>query len=202
MKTNLRIVATCLAMGVGTAVWAQEAAIGKAAPEFRLADTTGKDVDLSALKGKFVVLEWTNPDCPFVRKHYDSGNMQKLQRQYTAKGVVWLTINSSAPGKQGNYPPEKWNSIIKERNSAATAVLLDPDGKVGRLYGAKTTPHLFVISPAGILLYMGAIDDKPTFAVEDVATAVNYLQLALDAAMAGKPVATPVTQPYGCGVKY
>jgi hypothetical protein len=157
---------------------------------------------LSALKGKFVALEWSNYDCPFVKKHYGSGNMQRLQKKYTEKGVIWLTINSSAPGKQGNYPPEKWNEMSKEKGSAATAVLLDPDGKVGKLFGAKTTPHMFVINPEGVLIYKGAIDDQPSFNPKTVKDAKNYVEAALDAAMAGKAVETPSTQSYGCSVKY
>ena len=191
-----------LATGLGGAVQAEETAIGKAAPDFSLISTTGATNALSAFKGKYVVLEWTNFECPFVKKHYGTGNMQSLQKTYTGKGVVWLTINSSAPEKQGYFAAEKWNEMIKEKGAASTALLLDPDGKVGRLYGAKTTPHVFVINPEGVLIYMGAIDDKPTFKPEDVKTAKNYVQMALDAAMEGKPVETPSTQSYGCSVKY
>ncbi|OGV41163.1 MAG: alkyl hydroperoxide reductase [Lentisphaerae bacterium GWF2_57_35] len=191
-----------LIVGWAAVVDAQEATIGQPAPDFALTDTMGQAHTLSGLKGKYVVLEWTNYDCPFVKKHYRTGNMQKLQKKYVEKGVVWLSINSSAPGKQGHYPPEQWNESIKEHSSASTAVLLDPDGKVGKLYGAKTTPHMFVINPEGVLVYKGAIDDKPSFDAETVKTATNYVELALDAAMAGKPVATPETQAYGCSVKY
>jgi peroxiredoxin len=188
--------------GAGFRAGSGRSGIGKPAPAFSLVDTQGKTNALADFKGKYVVLEWSNYDCPFVKKHYGSGNMQKLQKDYAAKGVAWLTINSSAAGKQGNYPPEKWNEMIKEKGSAATAVLLDPDGKVGRLYGAKSTPHMFVINPDGVLIYMGAIDDQPSFDPATVKTAKNYVQLALDAALAGKPVETPSTQPYGCSVKY
>ena len=202
MNTRVWVAAACLAAGLGAGLRAQEVAIGKPAPDFTLTDTQGKATTLAAFKGKYVVIEWTNFDCPFVKKHYGTGNMQKLQKQYAEKGVVWLAINTSAAGKPGNYPPEKWNEMIKEKGAAATAFLLDLEAKVARMYGAKTTPHLFIVNPEGNLIYMGAMDDKPTFAPEDVATARNYVQAALDAAMAGKPVETPVTQSYGCGVKY
>ena len=176
--------------------------VGSPAPEISATDTNGKMQTLSQYKGKFVVLEWTNPDCPFVHKQYDSGNMQKLQKEYTAKGVVWLSINSSAAGKQGNYPPEKWNGIVKEKGAAPTAVLLDPDGKIGREYAAKTTPHIFIINPDGKLIYEGGIDSIRSPNPADIPQATNYVRATLNEAMAGKPVTTPVTQPYGCGVKY
>ena len=184
-------------------VFAAEAKVGEPAPDFVLTDTHHAEHTLTEYKGKFVVLEWTNPDCPFVRKHYDkSGNMQKLQKEYTAKGVIWLSINSSAPGKQGNYPLERLNQIMKEKGSAPTALLLDSDGEIGKMYGAKTTPHLFIVNPEGILVYEGAIDDKPTPDPNDIKTAKNYVKTALDEAMSGKPVATSSSQPYGCSVKY
>ena len=152
MKTALWI-GLCVSLGLmGSVVRGDDVAIGKAAPEFSLSDTHGAATSLSTFKGKYVVLEWSNFDCPFVKKHYGSGNMQSLQKTYTGKGVVWLTINSSAAGKQGNYPADKWNEMIKEKSAAATAVLLDPDGKVGKLYGAKTPPHMFVINPEGVLI--------------------------------------------------
>ena len=202
MKTGLLSAIGCVALGLASAVYSEEAVVGQPAPDFTLMDTMGQAHTLAAHKGKFVVLEWSNYDCPFVKKHYGSGNMQRLQKTYTEKGVVWLTINSSAPGKQGNYPPEKWNEMIKEKGSAATAVLLDPDGKVGKTFGAKTTPSMFVINPEGVLIYKGAIDDKPSFKPETLEGAKNYVEAALDAAMAGKPVETPSTQSYGCSVKY
>lgn len=183
-------------------VQAVDALVGKSAPDFTLTDTHGKKHSLSDYKGKFVVLEWINHDCPFVGKHYGSGNMQKLQKKYTKKGVIWLSINSSAPGKQGHCSPEKANKLTKEKDAAPTAVLLDPDGKVGKLYGAKTTPHMFIINPEGILIYNGAIDDKPSTNVADIAKAKNYVQTALDEALAGKKVTIRATQPYGCSVKY
>jgi peroxiredoxin len=176
--------------------------IGSPAPDISATDTHGKTQTLSQYKGKFVVLEWTNPDCPFVHKQYDSGTMQKLQKEYTAKGVVWLSINSSAAGNQGSYAPEKWNEIVKQRGAAPTAVLLDPNGKIGREYEAKTTPHIFIVNPDGKLIYEGAIDSIRSPDPADIPKATNYVRATLDEAMAGKPVTTPVTQPYGCGVKY
>ena len=202
MKTGLLSAIGCVAMGLAFAVYSEEAMVGQPAPDFKLTDTHGNAISPTAFKGKFVVLEWSNYDCPFVKKHYGSGNMQRLQKTYTEKGVIWLTINSSASGKQGNYPPEKWNEMIKEKGVAATAVLLDPDGKVGKLFGAKTTPHMFVINPEGVLIYKGAIDDQPSFNPETLKGAKNYVEAALDASMAGKAVETPSTQSYGCSVKY
>jgi len=148
------------------------------------------------------VLEWYNPDCPFVGKHYKSGNMQGLQKEFTSRGVVWLSIDSSAPGEQGNYPPAKLNEISARDGAARTALLLDPDGKVGRLYGAKTTPDMYIVNPNGILVYKGAIDNKRSTDLSDVKTATNYVKSALQAVMAGKSVTTTDTQPYGCSVKY
>lgn len=203
MKRTFAMVLAMAAMGVAMAVVScAQVAADQQAPAFALPDTAGQVHQLADYQGKFVVLEWVNPDCPFVKKHYGSGNMQKLQQEYTGKGVAWLAICSSAPGKQGNYPPEKHAELAKARGSAATALLLDPDGKVGKLYGAKTTPHMFVISPEGKILYRGAIDDKPSTDQADVKTAKNYVKAALDAAMDGQAVAEPVTAPYGCSVKY
>lgn len=177
-------------------------ALGEPAPLFELNDLDGKPVSLASFKGKYVVLEWTNYDCPFVKKHYSSGNMQALQQKNVAEGVIWLVINSSAPGKQGNYQPEKWKELAAERKSAPTAILLDADGKVGKLYMAKTTPEMFVIDSEGRILFMGAIDDRPTTDVKDVEGAVNYVQLALREARAGYPVSVPLSKSYGCSVKY
>jgi peroxiredoxin len=176
--------------------------IGKPAPNFTLPDTSGKQISLANFKGKYVVLEWYNPDCPFVGKHYKSGNMQGLQKEFTSKGVVWISIDSSAPGEQGSYPPQKLNEISARDGAARTALLMDPEGKVGRLYGAKTTPDMYVINPEGILVYRGAIDNKRSTELADVKTATNYVKLALEEAMTGKPVTTTATQPYGCSVKY
>ena len=176
--------------------------VGKAAPDFTLADTYGKERKLSDYKGKIVVLEWFNFGCPFVKKHYESSNMQKLQKEYTGKGVVWLSINSSAPGKEGNETNETLNKLFKEHKGAPTAVLPDPDGKVGHLYGARSTPDMYVIDKKGVLVYAGAIDDKPTADQADIATAKNYVREALDAELGGKKIATASTKSYGCSVKY
>lgn len=175
---------------------------GETAPDFTLTDTNGKEQTLSSYKGKFVVLEWLNHDCPFVKKHYDSGNMQALQKEYTAKDVVWLSINSSAEGKEGYYPADKANELTKEKGAAPSAVLLDEKGKVGKLYGAKTTPHMFVIDPQGVLIYQGAIDSKASTDSEDIPTAKNYVKAALDEATAGKAVSESSIKSYGCSVKY
>lgn len=175
---------------------------GEAAPDFTATDAQGKTQTLSKMKGKFVVLEWFNQGCPYVKKHYDSGNMQKLQKQYTGKNVVWWTILSSAPGKQGYETAAEVTGTMQQKGGSSSAVLLDPDGKIGKLYAAKTTPHMFIIDPKGTLIYMGAIDDKATSDAADLVGATNYVSQALDASMAGKPVVTAATVPYGCSVKY
>jgi len=179
-----------------------QAEIGKKAPDFTLTDINGKSVTLSKLHGKFVVLEWFNDGCPFVKKHYNSGNMQALQKEYAKKNVVWLSICSSAAGKQGNHTADDYKKILKDWNAAPAHLLLDPDGQVGRLYGAKTTPDMFIIAKDGTLQYSGAIDDKADTDVESVKTAKNYVREALDQLMAGKNVATTSTKSYGCSVKY
>ncbi len=176
--------------------------VGEAAPDFAGTDSNGKAHKLSDYRGKVVVLEWHNQGCPYTKKHYESGNMQKLQKEWTAKGVVWLTIISSAPGEQGYVTAEQENEYLKKTNSAPTAALLDPSGAIGHLYGAKTTPHMYVINPKGRLVYEGAIDDKSTADAKDIAGATNWVQAALTEVAAGKQVATPVTRPYGCSVKY
>jgi hypothetical protein len=176
--------------------------VGDPAPSFTASDSHGQQHNLAEYRGKFVVLEWTNQGCPFTKKHYDSGNMQKLQRYWTGKGVIWLTVISSAPGAQGYVTADQENDYLKRNNAAPTAALLDPNGDLGHLYGAKTTPHMFVINPQGQLIYEGAIDDRPTTDLSDVSGATNYLALALEQAMAGKPVDTTATRSYGCSVKY
>jgi peroxiredoxin len=178
------------------------AVVGRPAPAFTLPDSNGKAHSLAAFEGKVVVLEWWNPECPFVGKHYGSGNMQKLQKEWTAKGVVWLTVSSSAAGQQGHVDGAKANALVKEKGAVPTAVLLDHDGKTGRAYGAKTTPHVFVVDGAGTLVYAGGVDDKPSTDQADIATARNHVAAALAEVTAGKPVTTASTQPYGCGVKY
>jgi peroxiredoxin len=181
---------------------AHGATAGQAAPAFSGTDSNGKAESLAQYHGKYVVLEWTNRDCPYTRKHYDSGNMQKLQQQWTAKGVVWLTILSSAPGEQGYLTAEQENAQLARVQAHPTAAILDPRGEIGRLYAAKTTPHMFVIDPQGKILYAGAIDDKSSTDTADVASAKNYVSAALNSALAGQPVAVASTRPYGCSVKY
>ncbi|MGE0766501.1 MAG: redoxin domain-containing protein [Hyphomicrobiaceae bacterium] len=176
---------------------------GQPAPDFTATDTNGTPVTLGSLKGKTVVLEWTNHDCPYVRKHYGTGTMQKLQSDATSDGVIWLTVISSAPGHQGYVSDLEAEKLTSDRKAAPSGVLLDGDGKVGRLYGASTTPHMFVIDKTGALAYMGAIDDKPSTAPDTVKTARPYVREALAALREGKAVAAPAsTRPYGCSVKY
>ncbi len=179
-----------------------KAVVGQPAPDFTGTDSNGVKHTLSESKGKIVVLEWTNPECPYVVKHYGSKNMQALQKDLTGEGVVWLTINSSADGKQGNQSPEAANAYIKEHGAASTARILDASGEIGKLYGAQTTPHMFVIDEAGTLAYAGAIDDNDSFKPETVEGAKNYVREAVAALKAKKPVEVASTKPYGCGVKY
>ena len=191
------------ALAVVTApVSALAATVGQAAPDFSAPDLVGKAVKLSDFRGKFVVLEWTNPECPYVRRHYDSGNMPSLQKEFAAKGVVWLAVNSSSPESGEFTPPDGMTKWVAAKGAAPTAVLIDKDGKVGRLYGARTTPHMYVIDPQGKLVYVGAIDDKRWANVEETKSAKNHVRAALGEAMAGKPVAVSATTPYGCSVKY
>ena len=197
----MRILLTLFAVALATSAYAKPE-VGKPAPDFTLEDLSGKKHELSDLKGKYVVLEWVNFGCPFVKKHYGSENMQKLQKEFTEKGVVWLSICSSAPGKQGNETPDAAKSGLTQFGSAATAYLVDEGGKVGRLYNAKTTPEMFVVNPEGVLIYAGAIDDKPTPNPATVANSKNYVKAALNEATSGKDVSVPSTKPYGCSVKY
>ena len=194
------LVATLLACAASAALAA--ATVGQPAPAFTATDTSGKTVSLADFKGKHVVLEWVNPGCPYVVKHYSSANMQGTQKDATAKGVVWLSVNSTAT-EHGDYkPPAAMAQWMQSQKAAATATLMDADGKVGRAYGARTTPHMYVIDPAGKLVYAGAIDNKPSSNPADTATATNHVKVALAELLAGKPVSTPVTRPYGCSVKY
>jgi peroxiredoxin len=176
--------------------------VGSTAPDFSLTDAKGETYSLSQYKGKYVVLEWFNPACPFVKKHYGSGNMQKLQQEYTDKGVVWLTINSSAPGTWGNLTPEQAEQKMTEWKMHQTALLLDPEGKVGRAYGAKNTPNMVIINPEGNIIYEGAIDSKATPNPADIPNSTNYVRAALDESLGGKSVTTAKTKPYGCAVEY
>ena len=176
--------------------------IGQAAPNFRATDVNGKAVSLSSYRGKTVVLEWHNPGCPFVKKHYGSGNMQKAQAAAAKDGVVWLTINSGAPGKQGHLSGAEARSMLAQAGARPSAYLLDPAGAVGRAYDAKTTPHMYVVNKAGTLVYAGGIDDKPTANPADVNGARNHVLAALSELKAGKAVSVTTSRPYGCAVKY
>jgi len=202
MKRKLAVCAILVLAAMLAAGWAWAARVGERAPDFTATDSNGKTHTLSEYAGKYVVLEWTNRDCPFTRKHYESGNMQALQRKWTSRGVIWLTVASSAPGAQGYVTAADENAYLAKSGAAPTAALLDSAGTLGHLYDAKTTPHMFVINPQGVLIYDGAIDDRPTTDTADVTGAKNYVSLALEEAMAGKAVSVSTSRPYGCGVKY
>lgn len=176
--------------------------VGEMAPNFTGTDSNGRTHQLSDFKGKKVVLEWVNYECPFVKKHYNSNNMQDLQKKYTDQGIIWLSINSSAKGKQGHLTSEEANAAMKERAASPTAMILDPTGEIGKLYNAKTTPHMFVIDTEGKIAYMGAIDDNDSSSPKDAKTAKNYVVMALDALKSGETVQVASTEPYGCSVKY
>jgi len=182
--------------------WAAIAKVGAAAPAFTSTSTAGKAVSLGDYRGQIVVLEWTNHECPYVRKHYDTGNMQALQAEATGQSVIWLTIISSAPGTQGHVSAGQADELTATRKARPSAVLLDPTGAVGKMYGATNTPHMYVVDKTGTLVYAGAIDDKPTSRRGDVQGAKNYVREALQSVAAGQPVKTPVTRAYGCTVKY
>lgn len=191
-----------LVAALAVTVAAYAVRVGNAAPDFTGTDSNGKTHKLSEYRGKFVVLEWTNNGCPYTQKHYESGNMQALQKEWTAKGVVWLTVLSSAPDQQGYMTASQENAYLDKVHAAPTAALLDPTGSIGHDYEAKTTPHMFVIDPSGKLIYAGAIDDHPTYDPADIKSSKNYVSEALSEGMAGKQVATASTRPYGCSVKY
>ena len=176
--------------------------LGETAPEFTAVGTDGKSYSLSDFRGQTVVLEWTNHDCPYVKKHYETGNMQMLQKEATSEGIVWLSVISSAPGKQGYVSPEQADKLTSSREAAPTRVLLDPEGEVGRKYRAKTTPHMYIVDEDGTLVYRGGIDDKPTARKADVDTAHNYVRAALTQMAAGQDISDNDTRPYGCSVKY
>jgi peroxiredoxin len=198
--TRRTLTAAALALAAGAAFG--NATVGQPAPAFSAVDTSGKTVSLADFKGKHVVLEWVNPGCPYVVKHYGSGNMQGTQREATAKGVVWLSVNSTAPDASDYRKPADMAAWMQQQKAAPTATLMDADGKVGRAFGARTTPHMYIIDPSGKLVYAGAIDSNPSPRQADVATATNHVKVALGELLAGKPVSTPVTRPYGCSVKY
>ena len=200
---KMKIALTVITSLIATAVFAFDPPpVGSAAPDFSLTDAKGKTHSLSQYKSKYVVLEWFNPECPFVKKHYGSDNMQKLQDEYTGRGVVWLTIDSNAPGTQGSLTPEEAEKITTAWKTHQTALLLDPEGKAGLAYGAKNTPDMVIINPEGKIAYEGAIDSKATPNPADIPSSTNYVKAALDESLAGKPVTTRQTKPYGCHVTY
>jgi len=197
------LVTTALALALAaTASFAAAATVGQLAPAFAATDVNGKSVSLADFKGKHVVLEWTNPGCPFVVKHYGAGNMQATQQDARAKGVVWLTINSTSTDAGDYKAPPALASWMASQKAAPSATLMDADGKVGKAYGARTTPHMYVINPAGLLVYAGAIDSKATSNPADIPGATNYVKQALAESLTGKPVSTSTTRAYGCSVKY
>jgi len=200
---NMKVALAVFTSLIATTVFASDVPpVGSAAPDFSLTDAQGKTHSLSQYKGKYVVLEWFNPECPFVKKHYGTSNMQNLQKQYTDKGVVWLTIDSNAPGTEGSITPEQAQKVSASWKTHQTALLLDPEGKAGRAYGAKNTPNMVIISPEGKIAYEGAIDSKASPNPADIPSSTNYVKAALDESLAGKRITTPQTKPYGCSVKY
>lgn len=201
MKTR-NIIFTLLVVLGFSVTSAAAVEVDKPAPGFTLNNVSGTMVSLSEYLGKTVVLEWTNHECPYVQKHYSSDNMQSLQRKYTAKGVVWLSIISSAPGKQGHIDAETAIQLTSSRNAAPTQVLFDPEGKVGKQYGARTTPHMFIIDKGGTLRYMGAIDSIKSANTKDIAKATNYVDEGLTTLLAGQTLTKKSSSPYGCSVKY
>jgi len=197
-----QMLAAFTALAVIAAPASAAAVVGRPAPNFKAADVNGKAVSLSDFRGKTVVLEWNNPECPFVKKHYGSGNMQKAQAAAARDGVVWLTINSGAPGKQGHVSGAQAKALLAKAGARPTAYLLDPQGVVGKAYGAKTTPHMYIVNKAGTLVYAGGIDDKPTPRPADINGARNHVLAALSELKAGKAVSVATSRPYGCAVKY
>src|SRR2546429_4526755 len=201
MKTKLLLVGF-FSLLTSPLLTAEVPAVGSAAPDFSAPDANGKTQSLSEYKGKYVVLEWFNPECPFVKKHYGSDNMQKLQSEYTGKGVVWLTIDSNAPGTEGNITAEQAKKIMDSWKTKQTALLLDPESKVAKLYGAKNTPNMVIIDPEGKIVYEGAIDSKASPNPADIPTSTNYVKAALDESLGGKAVSNAQTKPYGCHITY
>lgn len=201
MKT--RLILTAITILAASALYSADIPpVGSAAPDFSAPDANGKTQSLSEYKGKYVVLEWFNPECPFVKKHYGSDNMQKLQQEYTGKGVIWLTIDSNAPGTEGNITADQAKKIMESWETKQTALVLDPESKIAKLYGAKNTPNMVVINPEGKIVYEGAIDSKASPNPADIPSSTNYVKNALDESLAGKPVSNAQTKPYGCSVKY
>jgi peroxiredoxin len=199
-RRSLLLGSAALALAPASVLAASD--LGKPAPAFSATDSNGKMWSLAELKGKVVVLETTNQDCPYVRKHYNSTNMQTQQREAAAKGVVWLTVASSAPGEQGHVTAAEANELTRTRNAAPAAFLLDPQSRIARAYGATVTPHMYIVDAAGVLVYKGGIDSIPSSDTADVPKATQYVRVALGEVLAGKPVAEASTRPYGCTLKY
>ncbi|OGA99754.1 MAG: alkyl hydroperoxide reductase [Burkholderiales bacterium RIFCSPHIGHO2_12_FULL_69_20] len=198
----MKALLTALTLAMLSATALANAVVGQPAPAFSAVDAHGRRVQLADFKGKTVVLEWVNPGCPYVRKHYGALNMQATQKAATAQGVVWLAVNSTTPDHGDYLPPGKMAAWMKDQGAAATATLMDDDGQLGRAYGARTTPHLFMIDAKGLLAYAGAIDSKPTANPADIPSATNHVKQALAESLSGKPVSTPATRAYGCTIKY
>jgi peroxiredoxin len=201
MKTKL-LLSAITTLAAGALYAADVPPVGSAAPDFSAPDSNGKTQSLSEYKGKYVVLEWFNPECPFVKKHYGGGNMQKLQGEYTGKGVIWLTIDSNAPGSEGNITAEQAKKIMDSWKTKQTALLLDPESKIAKLYGAKNTPNMVIVGPDAKIVYEGAIDSKATPNPADIPSSTNYVKAALDESLGGKPVSNAQTKPYGCHITY
>ena len=197
----LSLIATSISLMAATETNAA-ASVGQPAPPFTLNDTNGKVINLTDYKGKTVVLEWHNPECPFVKKHYDSSNMQRLQSKYTKDGVIWLAVSSTEPAHQDYKKPDALNAMMKSVNASSTAYLMDESGETGKAYGARTTPHMYIINAEGTLVYAGGIDDKRTANIADIKNARNHVAVALDELKAGKNISVPTATPYGCSVKY
>ncbi|MBS1222238.1 MAG: alkyl hydroperoxide reductase/Thiol specific antioxidant/Mal allergen [Proteobacteria bacterium] len=200
LQAFFRVFLITLALVTGSAIAAPR--VGEPAPDFTGVDTQGKTHRLADYRGKTVVLEWTNHDCPYVRKHYGAGNLQEQQREAAAQGVIWLSVISSAPGQQGHVSPAEADELTRSRKAAPHAVLLDPEGRIGRAYEAKTTPHMYIIDEVGKLVYLGGIDSLATADPADIPKATQYVRVALKERAAGQPISAPVTRSYGCSVKY
>ncbi len=198
----LRSLLTAVSLAVAATALQAAPSVGQDAPDFSLRDTSGKTVKLSDYRGKHVVLEWTNPGCPYVRKHYDSGNMAATQKDATGRGAVWLSINSTAKSSYDYLEPAKLVAWQKQRKVEPTAVLMDEQGDAGKAYGARTTPHMYIVDPKGKLVYAGGIDSIASSSPSDIAKAVNYVRQGLAEATAGKPITAATTRPYGCSIKY
>jgi AhpC/TSA family len=202
LAVGLYCAMTIVNLSAGMQFASAQALIGAAAPAFTLTDSNGRNLSLADFKGKTVVLEWTSHECPYVGKHYRGNNMQALQKKWTGQGVAWLSVISSAPGQPGHVSPQQANKLTVDREAAPTAVLFDPTGKVGRVYGARTTPHMYVINGEGALVYKGGIDDQPTARLQDLKGARNFVDQALSEISQGKPVSVTTSRPYGCSIKY